>query len=195
MVKRSLRRAALARRERLAAAERLERGGLIAEALMRLSEFERARTVMLYASIGSEVPTGELVAKCAALGKRIVLPAARPGGRLVPALVHDVGQLVPGSFGIPEPVVERTGSIEPAEIDLVIVPGVAFCRRGYRLGYGGGYYDRFLEQLPQDIPRIALAFSVQIQECLEHEPHDIPVDKIVTEDGALACHDGVCFKD
>ena len=91
-----------------------------------------------------------------------------------------------GSYGIPEP---RPGlpPASPESIDLIVVPGSAFGRSGDRMGYGGGFYDAFLPRLRADTPRIALAFELQLVDDVPQEDHDLRIDVVVTERGALRC--------
>jgi 5-formyltetrahydrofolate cyclo-ligase len=102
--------------------------------------------------------------------------------------VHDLKELRPNKYGIPEPVPEDTAHCEYDYIDLVIVPGVVFDQCGHRIGYGGGYYDRFLSKIDLSVPRLSVAFEVQVIREIPAESHDLPVDKIITEERVIdAC--------
>ena len=103
-----------------------------------------------------------------------------------PSLLKSFKELEPGFFNILTPKKEFQRFIDPQEIDLVIVPGVAFKKDGYRVGYGGGYYDRFLSKIP-DVPTIAIAFSLQMVDDLPSDSFDIPVDYIYTEESIIVC--------
>jgi len=101
---------------------------------------------------------------------------------LKPSLVKDFEkELALGDLGVYQPREEFYRIVSPDELDLVIIPGVAFNKRGDRLGRGGGYYDRFLKQLRKQVPIVALAFEVQIVEDIPLEESDMPVDFIITE--------------
>jgi 5-formyltetrahydrofolate cyclo-ligase len=91
------------------------------------------------------------------------------------------GQLRPGMWGIPEPDPARAPTVAPAEVEFVLVPGVAFDPRGGRLGYGGGYYDRLLTAVATDTPRVAAAFEVQMVDEVPMAPGDQRVDRVITE--------------
>jgi len=163
----------------------------IAEHLTALPEFRSAQTVMLYAAFRGEVDTGALMERVIAEGKTLVLPRSiRETRKLEPCRVQDpFAQLAPGSYGILEPV-PGTETVPADRVDLVAVPGVAFDRRGNRLGYGAGYYDRFLRgygDSSQGRRPVAagLAFEFQIVDGLPSGEHDCPVDILITECGVL----------
>ena len=137
-----------------------------------LPQYAAATTVMAFVGVKGEPDTDSLFARLAADGKTLVLP--RMVDRVLePALVGD--GLVAAPFGLREP----TGvSVDPTTIDLVIVPGLAFTSSGHRLGYGGGNYDRFLPQTRA--ATVGVCFSEQLVDAVPLEPHDLPVDVVVT---------------
>ncbi len=150
--------------------------------LATLPGFEAAGTILLYVSAFSEeIATGPALRQVLSLGKRLVCPRVdRPARRLRLYRVDDPEfDLVRGSMGIPEPS-RRLAAVAPEEIDWALVPGLAFDDRGFRLGRGGGYYDRLLPTLRPDAPRWALAYDCQWVESLPTEPHDQPLDGIVS---------------
>ncbi len=183
-IKRALRREILAARDALGAGERAARSRRIAERVLALPELRGARTVMAFASFGSEVDTRPLLEALAERGLRLAVPRVVDGG-LVPVAYVPGDPLEGSSFGVPEPT---TGApIPPAEIDLVVAPGLAFDRSGARVGYGGGFYDRFLRTLPPGVPRIAVAFAIQVVPQVPRGGSDVPVDAIVTELEVIRC--------
>ena len=93
-----------------------------------------------------------------------------------------------GHFKILEPIHERVRLVAPEEIDLYIVPGVAFDRRGFRLGYGKGYYDAYLKKVAHDPIKIGLAYHPQLIDSIPESPWDIPVDMIVTNEDVIVCN-------
>jgi 5-formyltetrahydrofolate cyclo-ligase len=95
------------------------------------------------------------------------------------------GELRDGFYGIKEPMEEYVRPTSSEQLDLIIVPAVAYDRRGYRIGYGGGYYDRFLSSLDKDIVTIGIAFDIQIVGEVPVQPFDIPVDMVITESGII----------
>jgi 5-formyltetrahydrofolate cyclo-ligase len=179
--KRRTRRAVLDDRDALHADIREERGERVVERFLDLPEVQRAKTIMLFSHFGSEVPTGSLIQRLYERGVVVALPRIE-GSHLVP-LAHAPGDPTSTtSFGAQEPV-DGT-PIDPASIDVVAVPGVAFDRGGRRIGYGGGYYDRFLRGLPAFT--VALAFDLQVlEEDLPAGRFDLPVRAVVTEEETI----------
>lgn len=176
--KKSLRRQILAARDGLAPAEREARSAALRDRLRSLPRWREAGTVHLFVPFGSEVDTFPLLEALLAEGRRAVLPRVAPGRRLHHCLVTALADLAPGAWGIPEPG-PHCAQVPPVEVELVLVPGVAFDRRGGRLGYGGGFYDGFLAECPA--PRVALAFGLQVVPEVPREPHDLLVHALVTE--------------
>ncbi|MCL6473272.1 MAG: 5-formyltetrahydrofolate cyclo-ligase [Firmicutes bacterium] len=180
--KRALRQTIRWKRDLLSEAERAQKTLEIETKLLELPKFRQARVILFYASFGSEVPTQNLMEDALRMGKRVVLPITdTETKRLLLREVHDVSALKKNKYGIPEPTQEDSRDIEQDLIDLIIVPGVAFDVCGHRIGYGGGYYDRFLKTISPSVPRISLAFEIQIVPEIPKEDHDLPVDEIVTE--------------
>ena len=154
----------------------------IEEGLFALPEFKSARIVMFFASFRSEVDTGPMIRHALTLGKRVILPKVK-GKDLILFEIRDFEKDVsPGAWGIPEPVASIP--IDLAEVDLIVVPGVAFDGRGNRLGYGAGFYDRLLRAFTKAI--VALAFENQVVPRIHADPHDVPVKMIVTEKRVIA---------
>lgn len=183
------RRELVARRAALPASERRAYGERMLAHFLSLPELARVGLgpVLLYAAVEPEAPTEPLAAALLARGIRVCLPRLAWGRRghmdVVPVSGWD--RLVPGPFaGIPQPPPDAP-AIEAASLTAVVVPGVGFDRRGRRLGYGGGYYDRLLERLSPGAVRIGWAFAVQVVDELPEEPHDQRVHLIVTEAGAV----------
>lgn len=183
--KEEIRSCALALRAGLSGEERTEKSKRIEKFLTGLNEFSAARQVMLYMSFRDEVETTGLLAEVLAEGKRLILPKCYPHGIMQPFAVTDLDRDVEeGRWGITEPKAKGE-PVDPQVIDLVVVPGVAFDRQGHRLGYGAGYYDRFLPRLAPGTPRIGLAFSCQRVERIPAEAFDRRVSAVITEDGVF----------
>jgi len=167
------RRLAIPREQRDADAERL------ANALLRLPEFTRARLVLAYGANCEEIDPALAVSRLRDLGLRVAYPRVASKDVLDLHEVDDPDDLVLGAFSIREPRPDAP-RVDASDVDAVLVPGVAFDRRGHRLGYGGGFYDRFLGALPKGPLRIGLAFDEQLFDEVPAEPHDEPVDVVVT---------------
>jgi 5-formyltetrahydrofolate cyclo-ligase len=169
----------------LSEAEVAQRSALIAQRLVELEAFRAASAVMLYMSVRNEVDTTAAVARCLNDGKRLALPRMDyERGRIVPHWVDDLaGQLVLGRMDLVEPDPAKTKVADLGEVDLVVVPGLAFDRRGNRIGWGRGFYDAFLPTLAAR--RVGIAYAFQLVEAIEHDGHDMPMDYIVTEELTL----------
>jgi 5-formyltetrahydrofolate cyclo-ligase len=179
--KRAVRRAAIERRDLLSASGRSAKSERIVDRVLALPEVGAAGTVMTFWSFGSEVQTSVLIERLQDAGKRVVLPRVAEGE--IAAVAYAPGDPVAAtSFGAMEPV---GAELVPAEdVDVVIVPGVAFDRRGGRVGYGGGFYDRLLSRAPS-APAVAVAFAVQVVDEVPQGRSDSRVDVIVTEDEVI----------
>lgn len=183
--KQRLRAASLARRDALPPEERARAGAAIVAQLTALEELRRATTVMTFAGFRTEVDTLPILDWCRREGKRCALPKVTGRRTLTCFAVVDADHdLAPGMWDIPEPVAGLP-LVEPDEIDIVIVPGSAFDRRGGRIGYGGGYYDTYLCLLRPDVRRIAVGFACQLVDEVAMEAHDLRMDALVTEEGVL----------
>ena len=160
----------------------------IMDRFLRLPEFSDAACILLYASKGSEVHTDGIMRSALSLGKRVVLPVTTRGERNLELFeVHSMEELVPGAFGILEPPHLPERKVEPDSIELAVVPGVSFDHRGHRIGYGMGYYDSLLPRIRGK--KVGLAYGFQLVPRVPDEPHDAPLDMIVTEEGIIRCSD------
>ena len=184
MSKNELRNNVIAIRNALSAQEIEQKSKTIIKKLFTLSEYQNANTIMAYVDFRNEVPTSGIIQDALANGKKIAIPITDiKNKKLTPSLLHDFpGDLAPGAWGILEPRPECIRPIDPEEIDLVIIPGVAFDEAGNRLGYGGGFNDRFLLRTRRDVIVLALPFELQIQSHVYPDKHDIPVQLLVTEE-------------
>lgn len=185
-MKELLRSRAVTARDELGEDERKVKSALITGLAWSVPELVAASTVMMYASAKSEVDTWNLIFSSLKAGKRIGLPVT-DGPKIMAVEFKPDIKLVSGRFGIPEPDPRKSQIVQEDDLDLVIVPGVAFDRQGNRLGYGAGYYDRFLKGLKHRPLLIALAFDVQIMDEIPAEDHDVPLDLIVTESEIIDC--------
>jgi len=186
--KREIRRTVLAARDALGEAERVARSAAIHRRFLALPDVQDAAFVMGFWSFGSEVATPPLLEALHARGVRVCLPRIEEGDLV--AVAYEPGDpLRETSFGAREPT---AGTIlAPEVLDRVVTPGVAFDRVGHRIGYGGGFYDRFLRRTRRGVPRIAIVFDLQVlpQE-LPVGSFDLGVDMIVTETETIRCAPG-----
>jgi 5-formyltetrahydrofolate cyclo-ligase len=137
---------------------------------------------MFYCTHGSEVPTDEMIEQALAQGKNVAVPLVAPDHwEIVAARITSLRDDVrPGTYGIREPDLQRCRLFRPEEIDLVLVPGIVFDGHGHRLGYGKGFYDRWLGHFPVK-QRIGIAFDFQVVKKLPTGINDLPVSLIITE--------------
>lgn len=193
--KRDLRRGLSARRDALPAADRAAEDAGIAAALFGTTAWSGAAWVLTYVSVGSEVSTRAIALEALRSGKRVLVPRCLPASRaLAWHEVRSLDALAPGAHGIPEPVPglhPETGALRVREIAregaVAVVPGLAFDRSGFRIGYGGGYYDGFLASFAG--ASVGLCRSGSLLDDLGAlgalEPHDRPVSLIVTGEGPV----------
>ena len=183
--KSDIRKRILAQRDALPPEVRLALSNRISARLLALDAFRAAGCVMAYMGFGGEFDTAQFVAAVLAGGKRLALPRVDGASRAIK--VHEVRdpqrELAAGVWGIREPRVDLCPEIPATQIGFVLVPGVAFTRRGERLGYGGGYYDGFIRGLDVERPAlVAAAFSLQVLPEVPLTDRDQRVDLVVTED-------------
>ena len=148
--------------------------------LIATAEYTEAKSIMLYFPLGSETDTAYISEKAFADGKRVIYPVTdEASGVITPVEAIRGAEFTKGGFGILEP----KGEGYTGMIDLVVVPGVAFDRRGGRLGFGKGCYDAFL--IGTDAYRIGLCYDVQLLDTLPTEAHDVRMDAVITENEVI----------
>ncbi len=150
--------------------------------LYNLTEFNNAENLFIYVSFGSEPDTLGIIKDCLVLNKKVYVPKCIPGTKTMKALrIKSLNELSKGAYGILEPD-ESSEVFSGAEKSLIICPGLCFTVNGDRLGYGGGYYDRFLKEYKNKIPIAALCYESLIADELTAEPTDVKTDIIITEE-------------
>jgi len=161
--------------------DRLRKSLTIQEQLFAAPEFNSAKTILFYASFDGEVETFEMMRRAQHLGKRIALPfILKEEKRIVPLCVDNLNEdLEIGPYHIKQPRWDQTAVLREQDLDLLVVPGVAFDQACRRLGRGAGYYDRFLSQVPKTTPSVGLAFDFQMVERLPHQEHDIMLSRVI----------------
>lgn len=150
--------------------------------------FALAEKLALYSPIKNEVATGKIFVAAKEAGKKVYYPKI-VADNLDFVEVGSLAELSPGAFGVPEPPAGLTAHV--TELQLIVVPGLAFDQRGHRLGYGRGYYDRQLSVKPGTTTAVGLCFEFQICARLPEEGHDQQLDFIATESRLIPCHIGV----
>ncbi len=181
-VKPQIRAEVRAKRDALSDKERAAGARRIVERLLHHPDVHRAKTVLLYASYGSEVHTDDLAKELIKRGKAVAFPKITSvAGLMTLWRVKHLDALIPHKMGIRAPDVTRSQPIEPITVDCVIYPGLAFTKGLSRLGQGGGYYDRLSTKIADNCARIGVCFETQLVDTLPQEPHDAKVHWVVTE--------------
>lgn len=158
----------------------------VAERVLALPEIERADAVLLYGASPEEVETLPLESELRARGVRVAYPRVAGRRRLTLHWVDERAELVSGSFGLLEPNAEAACAL-PAEIDAIVVPGLAFDASGGRIGYGRGYYDYLLSEECMGVPTIGIAFDEQMAERVPCEERDVRMSVMVTPTRTIRC--------
>ena len=171
-----------AKRDALSDKERAAGARRIVERLLQHPDVHRAKTVLLYASYGSEVHTDDLAKELIKRGKAVAFPKITSvAGLMTLWRIKNLDALIPHKHGIRAPDVTRSQPIEPITVDCVIYPGLAFTKGLSRLGQGGGYYDRLSTKIADNCARIGVCFEAQLVDSLPQETHDAKVHWVVTE--------------
>jgi 5-formyltetrahydrofolate cyclo-ligase len=148
--------------------------------LIKSDEYKKAKTIFLYASFEGEVDTHRIIKHALADGKQICVPkilSKKEGMKAV--IIESFNELKPSAYNILEPE-SFNKTIDEKNIDLILMPGVAFDNKGGRVGYGGAFYDRFLTKMKSDTLKIALAYDFQLLEEVPMDKHDKRIDGIIT---------------
>jgi len=180
--KAKIRKEILARLRSQVNTERIVKSDKIKRRLFKEKCFKNAESVMFYVSKSYEVDTSSMIEEALKKGKRVIVPVTNPKEKkLIPSEIKCPSKdLAKGLFGIREPKKECIKAVDIKDIDMVIVPGIAFDDKGNRIGHGQGYFDRFLKHLPKKTPTIGLAFKLQLVRRIKALPWDIPVTKLIT---------------
>ena len=171
----------LDRRRSMTGAELFGKSSAICERLLALPQLQKAGLILSYMPTYDEADVGELNRRLAEAGKHVCYPVTAGGGLMSAFEPDSPDAFAEKRYGILEPVIERSRRIEPADIDAIILPCVAFDYQLRRLGHGAGYYDRYLPLCKKAV-KIAAAFSLQQLEEVICDSYDVPVDLVVTEE-------------
>lgn len=181
-MKKTLRKKVLEKRRSITSSEKKRKDDLIKHTLFNFMRFKEARTVLFYASFGTEVDTISMIDESLKMGKKIVVPKVDNETRKLKLYeIKDLRELSPGFMGIPEPSLSDERIRQIKDVDLAIIPGTAFDYSGNRLGYGAGYYDILLSGTEKKIPLVALAYEEQLIDSIPLETHDVKIDIIITD--------------
>jgi 5-formyltetrahydrofolate cyclo-ligase len=190
MDKKELRKETIERRDRIPSEVRTIKDRTIRDVFLGLKLYSECSRLLLFASFRSEVNTFPIIEKALQTGKRVALPRVNRSEKVLDLYYIDsLEQLERGYMGIQEPVVapERIAMVE--DMEVIVLPGVAFDEQGGRIGYGGGYYDRLIGSIRGRPHLIALAYEEQILPKIPMDPHDIRVDLIVTDRRVIEVRD------
>ena len=170
-------------RDRQSIGEIEQKSQEIIDQVVHLHEYVRARGIACYVNKDSEVNTRILIRTALDQEKRVLIPVVKKGDiELFFSEVKDLGsELAPGTFGILEPKPENVHPTSLDAVDIIIVPGIVWDREGYRLGWGRGYFDRVIKNLPPHVRSAGLAFNMQLIGRVPRDQFDVPVDMVVTE--------------
>ncbi len=187
-----LRKSKLAERDGVPATLRAEKSTLMAIHLNGLEVYNQALSILYFMNFRSEIETLPLIEQMLAGEKIVALPLTimKPPSLHIYKVSDLHRDLQAGYQNIPEPNPSVCPELDPAELDVVIVPGSVFDKRGGRMGYGGGYYDRFLADSAPQATRIGVCFELQMVDAVPLAPHDQLLDFIVTEDCVYECFRG-----
>lgn len=153
----------------------------IYENVVKLDSYRNAETIFLYISVSHEADTRRIAEHALQEGKRIAVPRCVERGIMYAVVLNSLEELVPDRFGIPS-APSSSCIIDPEELDLILVPAIAFDRKGNRLGRGGGYYDRYLAHVPGTVQTVGICRALQLLQEISADKLDIPVQYVVTPD-------------
>jgi 5-formyltetrahydrofolate cyclo-ligase len=161
----------------------------IQDQLFNSGRWNSAKVIGITISRGKEVETRGIIEKAWQEGKKVAVPKCFPNEKRMNfyIITDEYNQLEEVYFGLKEPKVHETTSVEPNQMDLLIVPGICYSENGYRIGYGGGYYDRYLQHFHGDT--LSLLFECQLIENISFEKFDIPVKQMITEKRTITCYE------
>ena len=189
--KKALRRKILDERKNINIVKKEEMDNKILDKLYESEYYRKSKKIFIYISYDSEINTKGIINKALEDNKKVYVPRTEFKNRLMDAVeIMSLDNLVESDFGILEPSIKEP-HIDPNELDLIVVPGVAFDKQGGRVGYGAGFYDRYFNKISEDnvgrIIKLALAYEFQTLDKVPMNDQDIPVDFIITENEFIRC--------
>ena len=187
----AIRKTIIQKREELGGLEKEEKNIAIAQRLFGMDEFKKSKTIFCFLSTSFEVQTERIILESLRLGKQVLVPLLDPGGEnlkasRIPSMDID---FVIGEYGVRQPAPKFRNIVPFSNIDFVVVPGLAFDSFGNRIGYGGGFYDKFFKKITGNVSRVAVGYDFQLFNLVPHSDLDEPVHFLITETKALRCRD------
>ena len=187
----AIRKMIVQKREELGGLEKEEKNIAIAQRLFGMDEFKKSKTIFCFLSTSFEVQTERIIRESLRLGKQVLVPLLDPGGEnlkasRIPSMDID---FVIGEYGVRQPAPKFRNVVPFSNIDFVVVPGLAFDSFGNRIGYGGGFYDKFFKKITGNVSRVAVGYDFQLFNLVPHSDLDEPVHFLITETKALRCRD------
>lgn len=191
MDKKLLRKEMLIKRDNLSKDKKLFLDNRIKERLEEMKFFKEAEKIFIYVGFGSEINTIDFINDFLKERKKIFIPRTNIEEKIMEAVeIKSLDNLEKDKYGILEPA-KDIKAVKKVDLDLIILPGVVFDELGGRIGYGGGYYDKYLQDLEESIPKAALCYEFQIIDKVPTEEHDIRADYIITEKRAIYCKSNI----
>lgn len=179
-IKSKIRKLMLEQRSLLSQSELYSKSSIIIDKLICLDVYINAKVIMCYVDFKNEVMTKDFLRQSLSLGKIVAVPCVVDDNNMLAVQIFDMDKdLQSGKFGIPEPIYPK--AISSKEIDLIIIPGVAFDKNKNRIGYGKGYYDRYLQNIKSDCVKVGIAFEEQICNNIPVEDCDVQMDIVITD--------------
>lgn len=179
-LKKEIRKSIIEKRNKIKNKDKTSMDKKIIESFKKEDSYKKARGIFIYIGFGSEINTKVIIEDALKKGKEVYVPKVK-GKEMLLIKIDSLENLVTSSYGILEPIGDNN-NFDVDKLDLLVMPGVAFDNSGNRIGYGGGYYDRFLEKNKTNAEKIVLAYEFQILNSINNEKHDVKVDKIITEE-------------
>ena len=181
LMKKKIRKEILEKLHNIDKEEKKKRVGMLKQKLFLLTEYKKAKCIMFYVSKHYEIDTHEMIDESITAGKKVVVPITIKEEKTLKLseLRDRQKELIRAHYGIHQPGEKHIKPVPLDEVDLMVIPGIAFDRCGHRLGHGGGYFDRFLHKAPPTLVKVGLAFDFQMVNELPRHDTDIPVDMIL----------------
>jgi 5-formyltetrahydrofolate cyclo-ligase len=186
----AIRKTIIQKREALGDLEKDEKNLAIAQRLFGMDEFKKSKTIFCFLSTSFEVQTERIIRESLRLGKQVLVPLLDPGENLKASRIPSMDiDFVLGEYGVRQPAPKFRDIVPFSNIDFVVVPGLAFDSFGNRIGYGGGFYDKFFKKITGNVSRVAVGYDFQLFNLVPHSDLDEPVHFLITETTALRCRD------